>query len=130
MPKFGHKSKANLKEVDKRLQKVLKEVIKIVDFSILEGHRNQATQDRYYKEGFSKKQYPHSKHNVYPSLAVDIMPWPTAFKDKRQFYYIAGVMFTIAKQQGVNLRWGGDWDGDRDFSDQTFDDLGHFELNE
>jgi hypothetical protein len=27
-----------------------------------------------------------------------------------------------------DLRFGMDWDGDLDFSDQTFDDLVHFEL--
>jgi peptidoglycan L-alanyl-D-glutamate endopeptidase CwlK len=27
-----------------------------------------------------------------------------------------------------HIRWGGDWDGDQDFRDQTFDDLAHFEL--
>jgi len=26
------------------------------------------------------------------------------------------------------LRWGGDWDSDKVFDDQNFDDLPHFEL--
>jgi hypothetical protein len=29
---------------------------------------------------------------------------------------------------GIGLRWGGDWDSDKDFSDQNFDDLVHWEL--
>ena len=28
----------------------------------------------------------------------------------------------------IKLRWGGDWNDNKDFSDQTFDDLVHFEL--
>jgi peptidoglycan L-alanyl-D-glutamate endopeptidase CwlK len=34
----------------------------------------------------------------------------------------------VASEEGVNVRWGGDWDGDRDIDDQTFDDLPHFEF--
>jgi hypothetical protein len=28
----------------------------------------------------------------------------------------------------VKLRWGGDWDSDKDTKDQNFNDLPHFEL--
>jgi peptidoglycan LD-endopeptidase CwlK len=29
---------------------------------------------------------------------------------------------------GIEIRWGGDWDGDGDLSDHKFNDLPHFEL--
>ena len=29
---------------------------------------------------------------------------------------------------GIDLIWGGDWDGDTDLNDNNFDDLVHFEL--
>ncbi len=39
-----------------------------------------------------------------------------------------GYVLGTASMMGVNLRWGGDWDGDRDLADQDFDDWPHFEL--
>ena len=37
-------------------------------------------------------------------------------------------MQQAAKFMNVSLRWGGDWDGDGDRTDQTFNDLMHWEL--
>jgi hypothetical protein len=45
-----------------------------------------------------------------------------------RFYYMAGRVQTLAESMGITIRWGGDWDSDKDFFDQTFDDLVHFEL--
>ena len=36
----------------------------------------------------------------------------------------------IAKQMGINIRFGGDWDSDGDTKDNNFDDLVHVELKE
>ena len=33
------------------------------------------------------------------------------------------------EQMGIDLIWGGDWDGDTDLKDNAFDDLVHFELS-
>jgi peptidoglycan L-alanyl-D-glutamate endopeptidase CwlK len=41
---------------------------------------------------------------------------------------MAGVILTCAKQLGVKLRWGGDWDGDGNRLNNKFNDLAHFEL--
>ena len=51
MPKFGKKSKLRLLTCDYRLQEVFKEVIKKVDCSVLEGHRNEERQNKLFKEG-------------------------------------------------------------------------------
>ena len=40
------------------------------------------------------------------------------------FHLIKG----IALAKGIKLRWGGDWDGDGDMTDQTLHDKPHFEL--
>jgi len=59
--------------------------------------------------------FPNSKHNKYPSLAVDLAPYPINWNNKAQFIYFAGyVMRTaeILKLQGKikhSLLWGGDW---------------------
>jgi len=102
-----------------------------ITLSVLEGTRDEKTQNEYFEKGVSKLRYPHSKHNQNPSLAVDIKPdrvgW-TTLKDKAAFYRLAGMIEAIAFYEGVGIRWGGDWDMDNDLTDQTFDDLPHFEL--
>jgi hypothetical protein len=42
--------------------------------------------------------------------------------------YIAGRAFAIAAEEGFRIRWGGDWNGDGDLTNQKFDDLFHLEL--
>ncbi len=55
-------------------------------------------------------------------------------KDLARWYHFGGYVQGTADQMRRHgeiqqkIRWGGDWDGDRDFTDQRFDDLAHFEL--
>jgi len=126
--KFGKTSTRNLKELDPRLQSILNEAIKVMDFSITEGHRGKEKQDEFYKKRLTKLQYPKSKHNKFPSLAVDICPYPIDWKNKKRFALLAGIIKGIAHAQGISIRWGGDWDGDNFCSDEHFLDMPHFEL--
>lgn len=130
MPKVGEQSLKRLDTCDERIQKVLNEVIKHYDFMILEGTRTVEQQQQYYKEGKSKLDgiNKKSKHQSYPSLAVDIAPYPIDWNDSKRFYYLAGLVIATANSMGIKLRWGGDWDSDGDFKDNTFNDLPHFEL--
>ena len=130
MPKFGRRSKEVLNSCDPRLREICNEVIKIYDFSILEGYRPKEVQNRLYGEGRSKLVWPESKHNQSPSLAVDIAPYPIDWKDTGRFNLLAGMMFAVAHDKGIKLRWGGDWDGDFDMKDQDFNDLPHFQIVE
>ncbi len=140
---FGEKSQARLDTCHPDIQLICKEVIKIYDFSVLEGHRTQETQQEYFRTGRSKLDgVTHkSKHQSSPSMAVDIMPYKkgtNAFsgneKDDRRFYMLMGMVKAVAarlKAEGKithDVRFGLDWDGDDTFRDQTFDDLPHFEL--
>ena len=53
----------------------------------------------------------------------------TAAKNRARFAEFAGIVKAIGwYRYQVRIRWGGDWDGDNDLDDQTFDDLVHFEL--
>ena len=52
----------------------------------------------------------------------------TMWDDINQFYLMAGHIQSIAIRLGYKIRWGGDWDRDGDLTDQTFMDLGHFEI--
>jgi len=116
------------------------EVIKVHDCTVIEGYRPPSVQIDLYYAKRSKVKF--GKHNVSPSNAVDVgpylgeikgIPWPvpgsdTYIKDLNQFYYFAGIVHAKAREMGISIRWGGDWDRDHYLSDQTFDDLVHFQL--
>lgn len=133
MPVFSRRSKKNLVTCDQRLQRILREAIKHVDFSVLAGHRNQEDQNEAFRTGHSTKRWPYSEHNSRPSLAVDIAPWlgPEVridWEDLAAFARLAGYLERIADEQGVRLRWGGDWNQNYRTKDERFVDAGHFEL--
>lgn len=125
---FGKQSRENRAEIHPALQRILDQAIQLTDFSIIEGFRDEATQNRYYDDGKSKLRFPDSKHNRRPSLAVDIVPFPIDWSNRERFYFLAGVIKGIAKKEGISIRWGGDWNSNGKFEDQTFHDLPHFEL--
>ena len=128
MPKFGRKSKERLNTCDSNLQKVFNEVIKHVDCSVLEGHREKDRQNKLFEEGKTKVKYPDGRHNRQPSSAVDVTPYPVDWKDRERQTLFAGFVIGVASQMGINLRWGGDWDQDFQVVDNRFDDFPHFEL--
>ena len=128
MPHFGRKSKERLNTCDSNLQKVFNEVIKHVDCSVLEGHREKDRQNKLFEEGKTKVKYPDGRHNRQPSSAVDVTPYPVDWKDRERQTLFAGFVIGVASQMGINLRWGGDWDQDFQVVDNRFDDFPHFEL--
>ena len=128
MPKFGKRSKERLATCDERLQKVFNEVINYVDCSVLEGHRGEREQNKYFAEGKSKVQYPLGRHNAKPSRAVDVVPYPIDWNDRERFHLFAGFVLGIAYSMDISLRWGGDWNQNFEVDDNNFDDFPHFEL--
>ena len=128
MPKFGRKSMQQLGTCEVKLQRVFKEVIKHVDCSVLEGHRDALKQNKYFEDGKSKVIYPDGRHNQVPSMAVDVTPYPVDWEDRERHTLFAGFVLGIAKMMKIQLRWGGDWDQDFMVQDNRFDDFPHFEL--
>jgi peptidoglycan L-alanyl-D-glutamate endopeptidase CwlK len=128
MPQFSSQSLERLRTCHTSLQKVFNEVIKHVDCTILCGYRSEAEQQEAFRTGKSKVVFPNSKHNTNPSLAIDACPYPVDWNDTKRFYYFAGLVMGIAKNLGIELRYGGDWDSDFDLKDQNFFDLPHFEM--
>ena len=128
MPKFGRKSRERLNTCDSKLKQVFNEVIKHVDCSVLEGHREKDRQNKLYEEGKTKVKYPNGRHNRQPSSAVDVTPYPVDWEDRERQTLFAGFVIGVASQMGINLRWGGDWDQDFQVVDNRFDDFPHFEL--
>ena len=124
-----------------------------MDSTWLEGYRIVDRQEKLYKQ--KKTKVKRGLHNVFPSEAADVAPYPLQWpkkpgfvtrwylkpvkkfvKEYGRFYYHAGVVKGIAsemKRHGeidCDIRQGCDWDGDGDFLDQTFDDLVHHEVKE
>lgn len=128
MAKFGTRSNEKLMTVHLDLQRLFREVVKHYDCAVICGRRGEEEQNEYYRTGTSKLKFPQSKHNKTPSLALDVCPYPIDWNDKDRFYHFAGLVKGIAISMEINIRWGGNWDGDNDLDDQTFFDLPHFEL--
>jgi len=128
MPTFGVRSNKALATAHPDLQRLFKEVIKHMDCTVLEGYRDKVAQDAAVAAGKSKTPWPQSKHNSKPSRAVDVVPYPIDWSDKERFYHFAGFVRGVAAMLGIDIRWGGDWDGDADLRNQTFMDLPHYEI--
>jgi len=90
------------------------------------------------------------------SLAVDVVPYPIQWGEKEQtaifeavknrdlktinkhlseyknamarFYNFGGYVKGLADSLNIDVRWGGDWNSNNQFDDQSFVDLPHFEL--
>ena len=102
-------------------------MIEDYDVSIICGHRSKAEQDKAVADGASKTRYPNSKHNSIPSLGIDAALYPINWNDHGRHYMFVGIVRERAKQLGIPIRCGADWDSDFATNDQTFNDLVHFE---
>ena len=60
--------------------------------------------------------------------AVDLVPYPVDWEDATKFDKVAKAMFAAAKELGVSIRWGADWDDDGVFREKGETDSPHFEL--
>ena len=128
MYRFGRSSQARLDTCHPKLQEILNEAIKHVDFSVICGHRSEADQTAAFESKNSKVQWPNSKHNSFPSRAVDIAPFPIDWDDIPRFAHLGGLIRGIAAAKGIKLRFGFDWDVDGDITDHKFMDWPHIEL--
>ena len=136
MPNFGKKSKERLASCHPDLQLIFNKVIEYVDCSVLEGHRGEERQNKFFDEGKSKVKFPNGRHNANPSMAVDVTPYPVDWDDRERQTLFAGFVLGVARmlldngEVSHNLRWGGDWDMDYQVMDNRFDDFPHFELKD
>lgn len=151
---FGVTSKERLDQLNPDLQLILNETLEIMDISIAVGFRDKEAQNKAYASGNSKVQWPYSKHNKVPSLAVDVYPCVFGIKalmgtpdqitqimkmfncNKQQandyvlkeIYAMARIIKGVANKHNIKIIWGGDWDNDGNTYNNSFNDLGHFEL--
>jgi peptidoglycan LD-endopeptidase CwlK len=138
MYKLSNKSLDNLKGVHPDLVTLVNRLmeLQIIDFTISEGVRTRQRQEELFKSGKSKTL--NSKHLIQSDgygHAVDIYPYPVDMvkvnkgnaQEISRFGLLAGAIKTLAKLNGISVRWGGDWDSDGQTLDHSFFDAPHFE---
>jgi peptidoglycan L-alanyl-D-glutamate endopeptidase CwlK len=119
MPEFGKRSLEILAWAHLDLQRLFREVVKEFDCTIDCSFRNEQEQNEAYKRGASKAKWLQSPHNFSPSLAVDVVPWPTRWADKQKQKELYGIVKIKAVDLGIDIECGGDWppmpNGDKDW---------------
>jgi peptidoglycan L-alanyl-D-glutamate endopeptidase CwlK len=136
MATFGQKSKDRLATCHPDIQKVMNEAIKEYDFTVLFGTRTPQEQFELFKKGRTLKDgkwvkvgatvtnldgiNKKSEHNYSPSRAIDIAPYPIDWNNLQRFKDLSVIVKRIAKELGVDLVWGGDW--------ERFSDKPHYQL--
>jgi peptidoglycan L-alanyl-D-glutamate endopeptidase CwlK len=136
---YSQTSLRHLESCHADIQLIWGELAKYVNCSVFCGHRNEQEQNEAFADKNSELQWPDSKHNSLPSMAIDSGPYfpelrNTDWEDYKAFAVFAGHVMLIARQlydagKITHLvRWGGDWDMDGRTRDQKFNDLPHFEL--
>lgn len=139
MYSFGEKSENNLKGVHPKLIVVVRKALSygVMDFSVGEGVRTLQRQHELLSTGAT--QTLNSKHLLQPDgfgHAVDLYPSPVNMAQVNRGYWpecirfglLAGLIMRAAQEEGVQLRWGMDWDKDGQTLDHSFFDAPHFEL--
>ena len=109
MPRFGKTSKRNLLSCHPDLVRLFDEVIKHYDCSIVCGHRGEDEQNALYLSipPKTKVQYPDSKHNSLPSMAVDACALLSKASLRRETSHLGtrGAFRMIARASVVKVRF-------------------------
>jgi len=119
--RFGLRSKANLVGVHPDLQAVVTRALELssVDFTVTEGLRSVLRQ----KELFAQRKSRTLRSRHITGHAIDVV----ALRDGKvtwnwqEYEDIAAAFKQAAKELGIDLEWGGDW--------QSFRDGPHFQLS-
>lgn len=133
------RSRTRLQGVHPDLIRVVERAIQLSrqDFTVLEGVRTPERQKQLYAQGRTKPGPKvtwtlNSRHFVNPKTgyghAVDLAPFPIDWSDLTKFDAISRAMFDAAKELGIAIRWGADWDRDGKPRDRGETDSPHFEL--
>jgi hypothetical protein len=140
MYEYSDRSLTRLAGAHPDLIKVFMRAAEHLNITILESTRSVEQQRENVRNGVSRTM--DSKHLHNPSDAIDAAPYPLRWPDRQgahflkdlcRWYYYGGVIMAVAHEMYLRgeieseIRWGGDWDGDDLFIDQTFDDLPHIE---
>lgn len=130
------RSEKNLVGVHPDLVKVVRKVAESHNILVIEGVRTQERQDALYAQGRTKPGpivtwTKDSKH--IQGLAVDVVKLKGTsidWNDVRSFEELGKIMLDTAKELGVSLRWGYDWDSDGKLREKGENDGPHFQLKD
>ncbi len=78
----------------------------VKDITVVCGHRGKAEQDHCFAIGTSKLKWPMSRHNAYPSLAVDLAPFPTDWNasGRPAFEELRAIVKRVAATLNIRIR--------------------------
>ncbi len=102
-----------LSTCDITLQGIVRRAVDTLPFDVCVccGHRGKQEQDSAFATGNSKVKFPNSRHNSFPSEAVDLAPinGVTLDWDVAKMRQVAQAMQQAAEDLGTTVVWGGDW---------------------
>ena len=108
--KWGKTSKDRLATCDKRLQDLADMMLSRspFDLTITCGYRTEQEQNEAFEKGKSRAKFGQSKHNTFPSKAIDICPYPIIWEgsDPRWTEMALNAMW-CAGRLGIEIVWGG-----------------------
>ena len=135
MRSWSEKSLDIRSTLDNRLILMVDALLEYMDVSLVSGHRDEREQSLLYHGTPQRSQlkWPDSKHNTFPSLAIDMQPYPYPDNEndlRAALGYMAGLCYIIAERNAFSIRWGGDWNRNGSVTDNGFDDLFHIEIYE
>jgi peptidoglycan L-alanyl-D-glutamate endopeptidase CwlK len=146
---FGNESRIKLSTAHPDLQKLFERVNEWCQCTIFTGSRSKAEQEDFFygtnKTGINpdKKKLSKtldSKHLIQSdgfSHAIDAGPDPVEWESanyKLDCIYFAGLVMYIAQEMynkgeiAHKIRYGGDWNKNGIISDESFQDIDHFEI--
>jgi len=129
MAKYSKRSMDRLEGVHPLLVDWAFELVTVMDCTVVSGVRSLTTQRQYVATGASKTmKSKHLEQSDGYGHALDLAPYPIDWDRLRSFDLLAGIGLGLAFKMGIHIRWGGDWSQDMDVYDQSFNDVGHFEI--
>jgi len=138
MPTLGDQSKKRLVGVHPDLVAVVKRAMEVTkqDFTVICGLRTKEEQAALYAQGRTKpgnvvtwvKTSRHMAQSDGYGYAVDIVPYPLDWNTLSKFDAIADAMQQAAKEYGVKIRSGADWDQDGKLREKGESDSPHWEI--
>ncbi len=155
MPSFGRASSGRLATAHPVLRDLFERVVETHDCTIVEAIRSEEQQREYLERGVSQTMdswhLPRDERTGKRvtggvAWAMDVAPYPIEWTNETRFRVFGGFVlafFQALKEEGLTftdatgaewayadyyLRWGGDWNRNWRYDDQSFNDLPHFEL--
>ena len=107
--KWGKASQDRLATCDKRLQDLANMMLERSDFdlTITCGYRTKDEQEEAFKNGNSKAHFGQSKHNDFPSKAIDITPFPINWdKNDIRWWKMIALAYEVARIKNIKIRSG------------------------